>query len=107
MTRKKPAPAPWIAGADALKFGAGIVVALGILWGAMLGLRERIIAPVRAEAREVARVDSLRYVGLMQTNQATSETLAELVILVATSDEGIRKRTLRRIQAKYEIGVIR
>lgn len=96
-----------MAGLESLKLAAAAVVSVGILWGAALALRDVIVSPVRAEARQAALADSSRYVGLIQSQQITNETLAELVVLVAATDEDIRRRTLRRLQAKYEIGVVR
>lgn len=92
---------------DGLKLTAASIVSITILWGAAVFLRDIIISPVRAEAESEARADSLRYVGLIQSQTMMSETLAELVVVLVASDEAVRQKTLRRIQAKYEIGVVR
>lgn len=96
-----------MAGLESLKIAAAVAVSFVALWGAAVLLQGIILAPVRAEAQEAARADSIRTDGLLQIQQATNETLGQLVVLIASKDEKIREETLDMIRAKYIIGATR
>lgn len=96
------------------KIAAAATAVFGVVWSAGLFLQDWVLRPVRAEAQEMRQearradmADSLRYIGVVQGMGMTNETLGELVVLMAASDPSVRAKMLRRLQAKYEIGVIR
>lgn len=102
MSPKREAGSLWCAvkkvGATASSVLA--VLALGsVLGGWAWSALQRPVKEERA-AREVAIAQLLR------AQEVTNETLVELVT-VMVAPEDIRLRTMRRLQAKYEIGVTR
>jgi hypothetical protein len=93
-------PYDWIKKAGAVATAVIAILALGTMVGGWAW--SEIQKPVKEEAK--AREVSIAK--LIEAQNQTNETLVELVTVMVAPTE-IKARTMRRLQAKYEIGVTR